>query len=182
MIAIVPYFFIGYPKCPFLSSQHIINNNISFESSSSLSVYDGVGFIEDSLAFFPFSAGNRICLGRSLALDIMRKVLMEIASNYHLDPYESSLSFQEDDIGLSANACITILNQKAYVLKVRRILSLSGLVASDEGALDGSSHEGSDEGWAKEDDDDEEDHDDEKEQTGDEDSSDDRNDNNDHED
>jgi len=97
----------------------------------------------------------------------MRKVLMEIASNYHLDPYESSSSsfFQEDDIGLSANACITILNQKAYVLKVRRILSLSGLVASDEGALDGSSHEGSDEGWAKEDDDDEEDHDDGKEQT-----------------
>jgi hypothetical protein len=121
----------------------------------------------------------------------MRKVLMEITSNYHLDPYESSssLSFiQEDDIGLSANACITILNQKAYVLKVRRILSLSGLVASNEGALDGSNHAGSDEGWAKEDDDDEEeeeenDHDDEKEQTGDEDSTGDRNDNNDdHED
>ena len=85
---------------------------------------------------------------------------MEIASNYHLDPYESSSSIIEDDIGLSVNASITILNQKAYILQVRRILSLSGLLANDEGALDGISHAGSDEGWAKDD----EDSDDDKEE------------------
>jgi cytochrome P450 len=48
------------PKCPFLAKL----------AGASAGAYDGLGFEEGSLSFFPFSAGERSCPGKHLALQV----------------------------------------------------------------------------------------------------------------
>jgi hypothetical protein len=79
----------------------------------------------------------------------MRRVLYDVASQYHLDPYET---FWEEDPGVSANATIVPLHEKATQLKVRRIVSLGALVAQEKGALESAGEVEADEGWAEEED------------------------------
>mmetsp|Transcript_1578 Transcript_1578/g.3255 ORF Transcript_1578/g.3255 Transcript_1578/m.3255 type:complete len:571 (-) Transcript_1578:2345-4057(-) len=128
------------PKCPFLAKLA--------GASASAGAYDGLGFEEDSLSFFPFSAGERSCPGKHLALQVMRRFVFDMASQYHLDPYET---FWEEDPGVSANATIVPLHDKATQLKVRRIVSLGALVAQEKGALESTGGVAeADEGWAEE--------------------------------
>jgi len=175
-----------YPKCPFLQRMQADDDadaNFSLAKEpkidqNSQEIYHGVGFRGDSLSFFPFSAGRRACSGKQLALQVMRKFLFDVASNYHLDPVQS---FWEDDMGVSVNATIVPLSPKALTLKVRRIVSLEAVVAQGKGALVGgggggvgdasaaaaaaaeggtagaAGGEDDDEGWADDDDDEEED-------------------------
>ena len=55
-----------------------------FQNENSL--YSGVGFLPGSLSFLPFSAGSRSCLGKNLALKVIRGVLLVVAMNYRMEP------------------------------------------------------------------------------------------------
>lgn len=126
------------PKCPFMSSSSTKKTTNTNTSAAVDAAYDGVGFREESLAFFPFSVGERSCSAKGFALQIFRKFLFGVSSKYRLNPYES---FWEDDCGVSLNATIVPVFEKATMIKVRRVVA--GQIEEEEG--------GEEEGWAAED-------------------------------
>lgn len=126
-----------YPKCPFMAAMKKTNEN-------NVDVFDGVGFEEESLSYFPFSAGHRSCMGKNLALSLMRNFLLKVASNFHLDPVES---IWEDDIGMSLYMVIAPAMKKSTTLKVTKIASLKDLVQNGGGLAAPAKVE---DGWADE--------------------------------
>jgi cytochrome P450 len=61
------------PKCPFLAkmaSDSASGAGAALGLDVGAGAYDGLGFEEDSLSFFPFSAGVRACPGKHLALQV----------------------------------------------------------------------------------------------------------------
>ena len=92
---------IGYPQCPFLS-------NLSKHKQTSTTrpldpVYEGVGFTEGSLSFFPFLTGARACPAKYFSVTAMTRVLSYIIPRYRIDP---AASFWEEDPGQSQSAII----------------------------------------------------------------------------
>lgn len=78
------------PKCPF--------------AAFGKDIFSSGGFSEKSLAYLPFSSGERMCRGKDLSLDVIRIVLGNILVKYHLDPTEDMST--EDDLGLSVHSVI----------------------------------------------------------------------------
>lgn len=90
-----------YPKCPYLaslaaSSKYQPNKNID-------PVFEGAGFDEDSLSYFPFSVGSRSCPAKSFAISTLSQVFRRVLLSYRLDPY---VPFWEDDPGASVNSTV----------------------------------------------------------------------------
>lgn len=130
------------PQCPFLGS---LRNNVQRRNATNnYEDYSGLGFSEDSLSYFPFSAGERECLGKHFALKVLRKSLYDLASSYHLDAVEEAI---EDDLGNSVNTVIVPLYHKTMIVKVSRVISL----ACPTDASLGSDTVLVDDGWAEED-------------------------------
>jgi cytochrome P450 len=122
-----------HPKCPFSS----FFSSSPSTGSSSVDFYSGVGFTEGALSFFPFSAGDRLCLGKELALQVLRSVLAQVTPQFRLIPFESSW---EEDVGQSVNATILPLMAGSTLFKVKRVVEVI-----KEGQRE---VEEEDEGWA----------------------------------
>jgi len=67
----------SHPKCPFASMFKVEENDDNY--------YEGVGFTEGSLSYFPFYAGDRSCPAKGLVLQIVRGILSSILLQYRLD-------------------------------------------------------------------------------------------------
>lgn len=90
-----------HPKCPYLAtlaatSTYKPNTNID-------PVFEGAGFDEDSLSYFPFCVGNRSCPAKSFVITSLSQVFRRVLLTYRLDPYEP---FWEDDLGASVNSSV----------------------------------------------------------------------------
>ena len=107
------------PRCPFLAG----DNNI----------YNGAGHTENSLSFFPFSAGDRICLGQTLVLKVLREVLFNVSAEYHLGFVEKVWT---DDVGISQNAVIVPQLAQSKSMKVYRGKEVPKEDKVDEGWAD----------------------------------------------
>lgn len=125
------------PTCPFLNAGNSTPTT-SLNSCQNLTDYGGMGFEEDSLSYFPFSAGHRECVGKVFSVQILSRTLFEIASKYRLYPAEA---FSEEDPGHSINAVIVPYMSKSTMLKVHRIKALG----EDDG---GAVIVKEDDGWA----------------------------------
>ena len=70
------------PRCPFNFStdSDYLANVSAYEAA-----YDGVGHRKNTLAFFPFLAGDRACLGKRLSLTVLRRVLTDVPSLYRFE-------------------------------------------------------------------------------------------------
>lgn len=108
----------GHPKCPFASGK---------------SAFDGAGFREGCLSYFPFSVGQRACPGQGRSLHILRQFLLTVASSFHLD-FADAIGW-EDDPGVSMSGTIIPLNPKVLQVRALRILDLKKLVNQEEGGL-----------------------------------------------
>ena len=91
------------PRCPFFAG----DNNI----------YNGAGHTENSLSFFPFSAGDRVCLGQTFVLKLLREVLFNVSAEYNLGFVEKVWT---DDLGISQNAVIVPQLAQSKNMKVYR--------------------------------------------------------------
>lgn len=125
-----------YPKCPFMTSMK--------GSMGSVDVFDGVGFEDNSLSFFPFSTGHRSCMGKNMALSLIRRFLYLFSSKFRMDPVEP---IYDEDIGVSLYMVIAPVLKKSTTLKITRILSLAELVENGSGL---NVVQEVDEGWADE--------------------------------
>lgn len=112
--------------------------------SSTGNIFDSGGFREDSLSYFPFSSGERSCMGKEFTLSILRKVLVDVFTRYHLDPAESMV--MEEDIGMSVHAIIIPRLKKSTLVRVSKVTT-PGEVAAQEASTK------VDEGWADDSDD-----------------------------
>lgn len=131
----------GPTHCPFAASG----------VDKSMAVYEGAGFQPNALSYFPFSAGDRACVGKSITLQILRQFLVTIVRNFHLN-FADALGW-ENDPGISLEASIVPLNPKVLKIQVVRILDLGKLVAGEEGGLETVEVRGAAEGWAAPEDD-----------------------------
>lgn len=91
----------AHPKCPFFSAVD--------------DIYSGVGHTPDSLSFFPFSAGDRVCMGKDFALDIFRGVLMCVSNKYRLNFANSSAG---EDFGQSQHSVVVPRNADSTTFRV----------------------------------------------------------------
>jgi len=66
-------------SCPFYMSP------ITEHNGGDGSVYSGCGRSDAQLSFLPFSAGARTCLGKNLALKVLRHVLATVSRSFKLD-------------------------------------------------------------------------------------------------
>lgn len=123
------------PTCPFLAS---LGENQRGNASLS-DTYEGLGFEDGALSYFPFSAGDRKCLGKGLALEVLRKYLMTIAGRFRLIP---SNDIFEEDPGKSLDSTIIPLDPRSTRLLVKRVVI----------PVNGQANQASEEGWADEDD------------------------------
>lgn len=87
-------------------------------------IFSGCGNKCDSLTFFPFSAGNRQCLGKSIAIEILLRLITEVFSKFRLDPSEQ---FWDEDLGISVHATIVPRLKKSYLLKIKRVVQAGTL-------------------------------------------------------
>lgn len=117
------------PRCPFLATQQ------------SHTQYDGVGHEPESLSYFPFSAGDRICPGRWASLDVMRGVVTDVCSRFRLDP---ETAYWEEDPGVSANSTVLPALAQSTAVVVRKV-----------GIVDEAADKDKEEGWLDDDADDE---------------------------
>jgi len=128
------------PMCPYMqrikSSLEERKNN----GTEDLTQYCGDGHSEDSLSFLPFSAGERQCPGKLLALQTLREVMYQVCSNFRLDPVDPL----PQDIGSSMNAVIV-----PDEISVSVSVSRDGLCE-----MPVKKKKDPNEGWADEDDDD----------------------------
>jgi len=106
-------------------------------------IYSSGGFKEKSLAFFPFSSGERMCRGKSVSVEILRIVLQHVLPSFHLDPCEH-LDLQED-MGISVHTVIVPGSAKSTTVMVSKVL-VPGEVLKIAKKADG---------WAEESDEDE---------------------------
>lgn len=131
------------PTCPFLSSAASNPNDPDAD-------YEGLGFEPGALSYFPFSVGDRKCLGRGLALQVLRAYLMKVVPQFRLSPKEESL---EEDHGQSLEATIVPKSQKSYIMKVRQLASRGeGEEEQNEGiSASRQDVDDDDDGWADDD-------------------------------
>ena len=132
----------SHPNCPFLSrlQQQAGVSATSVPNSD----YCGAGFKENSLSFFPFSAGERICRGKDFALTVIRRVVADVTKAYRLQI--ASADEQHDDPGASYySSIVPVLPDSCNVLVSR--LTDPGVVPKKKKV---------EHGWAKDDSDDEE--------------------------
>jgi cytochrome P450 len=112
--------------------------------SSTGDIFDSGGFQESSLSYFPFSSGDRMCLGKGFALSILRKVLVDVFTRYHLDPAESMAL--DEDIGMSVHAIIIPRLAKSTTVKVSKVTMPGKIIEveaikKDDGWADDSDNE-----------------------------------------
>ena len=110
---------LSHPRCPFLAG----DNNI----------YNGAGHVENSLSFFPFSVGDRICLGQTLVLKALREVLFNVSARYHLRFVEKVWT---EDLGVSQNAVIVPQLAQSKSMRVYRGKEVPKEDQVDEGWAD----------------------------------------------
>ena len=125
-----------YPKCPFMKSMK--------ELIGQVDAFDGVGFEDNALSYFPFSTGHRSCMGKNLALSLIRRFLYLFSSKFRMDPVEPIF---DEDIGVSLYMVIAPVLKKSTSLKITKILSLAELVENGSGL---NVVKEKDEGWADE--------------------------------
>lgn len=128
----------SYPKCPFLAA--------ASSAASSSNVYEGAGFQDHSLSYFPFSAGDRTCLGRHFALQIIRKVLYDVSKQYRLNAVEE---VWEEDVGISLHTVVLPYSIKSTTVRVVKIDSLKDLVEKGDQILAEKEKAGSGKGNAE---------------------------------
>lgn len=127
------------PTCPFLSS-------LSAGEAPPHASYDGVGFEPGALSYYPFSVGQRKCLGKALGLQVMRVYLLRVASRFRLSFSEQMWDFE--DPGKSTEAVIVPRDPRSYRMKVKEMISREG-EEQDEAAEEVRAEE-EDDGWADE--------------------------------
>ena len=133
------------PKCPFASIG--VQKAVSELKSSRAhgeSSYSGLGHSEGSISYLPFGAGARTCLGRHLALQVMRKFLLDVARQYRLTPSEKP--GMEVDPGAAVQATIVPMMETSTLLKVNRIRSGHTGLGADAKSV--KKEEMADDGWA----------------------------------
>ena len=99
-----------HPKCPYLAS---LPASSKYQPNANIDpLFEGAGFDEDSLSYFPFSVGSRSCPAKSFAVASLSQVFRRVLLAYRLDPYEP---FWEDDPGASVNATVV---SKIWIMEV----------------------------------------------------------------
>ena len=129
----------SHPSCPFLAA------NPGSAAALRNPHYAGTGFKDNSLSFFPFSAGERICKGRDFALDVMRRIVFDVCSVYRLD-CSSAEELPEDPGASYFSSIVPVLVPGVLVVLATRI--------TDPGVAP-TKKKKPEHGWAKDDSDDE---------------------------
>lgn len=100
------------PKCPFLfknssapTAEATATAAVAEASRDFDLLFEGSGFTEESLSYFPFSAGPRSCPAKGFVLQVLKKVVTTIVLNYRFEPFESTTAM-ENDPGASNNAVV----------------------------------------------------------------------------
>ena len=108
------------PKCPFaaIGAQKSVTD-LNASRSHKETAYSGLGHRDGSLSYLPFGAGARVCSGRHLGLQVMRKFLLDVATAYRLNPAEKAS--MDIDPGAAVQATIVPLMKASTLLKVSRI-------------------------------------------------------------
>ena len=103
----------SHPRCPYsnLTSDNCINQDEH-------NTFDGVGFRNGELSYFPFSAGHRSCMGKEVSLQLLRAFLFCIATNFRFDCMEIS---KEEDHGISTSMSISPMLKESMKMKVSAI-------------------------------------------------------------
>ena len=79
-----------------------------------MSAFEGLGFRDESLSYFPFSAGERSCAAKRLVVDMLCAVVFRVCSEFRLDCEESL----EQDPGISISSTIVPALPSSTKLKV----------------------------------------------------------------
>lgn len=112
----------SHPSCPF--GFKAAGTATESSESSKNAVFSGVGFKDNSLSFFPFSAGNRICKGKDFALNIMRVVISDICKEYRFEcaageqPEDPGGSFFSSIVPILPDSCKVIVSRATYMGEV----------------------------------------------------------------
>jgi hypothetical protein len=116
----------GPPRCPFMKAA---------------TAYDGMGYTDGAVSFFPFSAGARACPAKKITLQVLRRVLSDVAVKFRIDPYEA---FWDEDVGVSVNATIMPFLKKSTSVRVKKMVAL--------GTVQEAAAKPEEDGWADDDD------------------------------
>jgi len=105
------------PSCPFMARS----------SSTAATVddgYSGLGFETGSLSYFPFSAGERGCAGKGLALAVLRDYLLRLAGQgIRMTPSQVLL---EEDAGASLDVTLIPQDARAMQVLVKQVRGVDG--------------------------------------------------------
>ena len=93
------------PKCPFLSN---------LESKCTREDYEGLGYTEGTICFFPFSAGKRSCPAKDFVIDSMCAIVMRVCSEFRLDCVQGL----QTDPGISSSSIVIPAMAESTMLKV----------------------------------------------------------------
>jgi len=113
------------PSCPFMSRTSATSTN---PTASVDDEYGGLGFEKGSLSYFPFSAGERACAGKGLALAVLRDYLLRLAGQgIRMTPSQVLL---EEDSGVSLDVTVVPQDARAMQVVVKQVLSGDGGMAT----------------------------------------------------
>lgn len=94
----------NFPTCPFMNNNETKN-----------SIFSGMGFEENTLDYFPFSAGKRMCLGKDLVVATLKKCIILIFGKYQI---YSSIDILDDELGVSVSNVIIPHNKSSLYMRV----------------------------------------------------------------
>jgi len=104
----------SHPKCPFAAMFNVQENDDHY--------YEGVGFTEGSLSYFPFSAGDRSCPAKGLVLQTVRGILHSVLLQYRLDlvNVKNRSEYQRQEYGYNLRRMLWPINKESTVMKVTK--------------------------------------------------------------
>ena len=84
--------------------------------------YEGVGFTEGSLSYFPFSAGDRSCPAKGLVLQTVRGILHSVLLQYRLDlvNIKNRSEYQRQEYGYNLRRMLWPIKKESTVMKVTK--------------------------------------------------------------
>ena len=84
--------------------------------------YEGVGFTEGSLSYFPFLAGDRSCPAKGLVLQVARGILHSILLHYRLDlvGIKNKSDHQRQEFGYNLRRMLWPILKESRSMKVTK--------------------------------------------------------------
>ena len=104
----------SHPKCPFAAMFKLEDNDDNY--------YEGVGFTEGSLSYFPFLAGERSCPAKGLVLQVVRGILHSVLLQYRLDlvNIKNKSDHQRQEFGYNLRRMLWPILKESTVMKVTK--------------------------------------------------------------